>query len=42
VTTCSDCRIADRLSALVEARKIDNGDRDDGEDEAAGALVPVV
>jgi hypothetical protein len=27
---------------LVEGRKIDNGDQDDGEDEAAGALVPVV
>jgi hypothetical protein len=39
---CSNCRIADRLTALVEGRKIDNGDQDDGEDEAAGALVPVV
>ena len=40
-TSEADQRIADRLSALVEGRKIDNDDQGDDEDGAAGALVPV-
>jgi integrase len=40
-TSEADQRIAVRLSALVEGRKIDNGDQDDEEDGAASGLVPV-
>ncbi|MCM3846053.1 hypothetical protein ND486_07585 [Pseudonocardia sp. DR1-2] len=40
-TSEADQRIADRLSALVEGREIDNDGQGDDEGGAAGALVPV-